>query len=318
MVSVAMCTYNGSKYIKEQLISILDQTQKIEEIVICDDNSSDNTVEIAKEVLENTDIKVKIIRNEVQKGVTKNFENALMNCTGDIIFLSDQDDVWSKNKVEIICKEMQNKENGMLFFTDAYLVDANLNKLDKSLWEKVGIEGSCSFGVLDFLGKRFVTGATVAIRKDILKYALPIPECWIHDAWLAVNAALYGKVYAIKEKTIFYRQHSSNVIGVRNKSFFETIKYRWNNLDESWKFREKMACRMGTFIEHNNHKLTTDEQLEYEKSYKFWVSTYQIKGTSILRGLKVIIANLWNGNYKKYNHGAYGALVDFCILISIR
>ena len=318
MISVAMCTYNGEKFIKEQLLSIMGQTQKIDELVICDDNSSDNTVEIIKDVLGKSDVKFKIIKNDIQKGVTKNFENALINCSGDIIFLSDQDDVWIENKVELMCKEMKNKEDALLFFTDAYLVDENLNKLDKTLWEKIGIEDNYSFNVLGFLGKRFVTGATVAIRKELLKYTLPIPTCWIHDAWLAVNAALYGGIYAINEKTIFYRQHSSNVIGVRNKSIFEIVKYRWRNLDESWKFRKKMACRMETFITRNSHMLTVAEQSEYEKCYQFWISTYQIKETSILRGLKIIIKNLMNGNYKKYNHGIYGALVDFCILTSLR
>jgi glycosyltransferase involved in cell wall biosynthesis len=120
MISVAMCTYNGSKHIKEQLESIIYQTRKPDEIIICDDCSSDNTVEIAQNLLSVSTIKSTIIRNEINLGFRKNFEKAIGLCHGDIVFLSDQDDVWLPEKIEKVANIFDNDEEVIMAFHDAY------------------------------------------------------------------------------------------------------------------------------------------------------------------------------------------------------
>ena len=203
MISVAMCTYNGEKFISKQLDSILAQTQSVDEIIICDDCSEDKTVAIVMEKLKISCVNYKIIKNDIRIGVTKNFQNAICNCSGDIIFLCDQDDVWKNNKVELICNKLKKEHEILLVFTDADLIDENFSVFDNSLWETIKFKKTENYSVLDFFEKRFVTGATVAFRKSLVEYIFPIPDCWIHDAWLAVNASVYGKVVSISEKTIY-------------------------------------------------------------------------------------------------------------------
>lgn len=110
MISVAMCTFNGEKYIKEQIESIINQSLVPDEIVICDDCSKDNTLNIIKETLDNWPGKVQLVVNEKNLGYRKNFEKSISLCNGDIIFLSDQDDVWNRNKIEIMFNALNNSD----------------------------------------------------------------------------------------------------------------------------------------------------------------------------------------------------------------
>lgn len=134
MISVAMCTFNGEKYIKEQIESIINQSLVPDEIIICDDCSKDNTVNIIKETLDNWSGKVYLVVNEKNLGYRKNFEKAISLCHGDIIFLSDQDDVWNKDKIEIIKTEIEKDKNILLAFHDVEIVDENLCLINKSFW----------------------------------------------------------------------------------------------------------------------------------------------------------------------------------------
>ena len=313
MISVAMCTYNGEKFISKQLDSILAQTQSVDEIIICDDCSEDKTVAIVMEKLKISCVNYKIIKNDIRIGVTKNFQNAICNCSGDIIFLCDQDDVWKNNKVELIYNKLKKEHEILLVFTDADLIDENFSVFDNSLWETIKFKKTKNYSVLDFFEKRFVTGATVAFRKSLVEYIFPIPDCWIHDAWLAVNASVYGKVVSISEKTIYYRLHSSNTIGLQRGSIIIRIKKRWDKLDASLEFRLCMAERVKSFMDLNGNKLSDIEKGELEKSYLFWMESYMLKEQPCFKALKIILKNIFNGNYKKFNHGLFGVAVDLCI-----
>lgn len=128
-VSIVVATYNGEKYLEEQLNSFVNQTIMPDEIVISDDNSSDSTVDICNKFKNRNSIEVKIFNNDNYHGVTGNFENAAKNATGDIVFFSDQDDVWYENKIEETLKAFQNHPKCIGVFSDVNCVDANLNKL---------------------------------------------------------------------------------------------------------------------------------------------------------------------------------------------
>lgn len=122
-VSVAMCTYNGAQYIEEQLLSILHQSVPVDEIVICDDGSTDETIEIIKRIKRDAAIPISIHINEPHLGVNLNFEKAIKLCHGDIIFLSDQDDIWEENKVDTIIDYFSTHEDKNVVFGDAVLID---------------------------------------------------------------------------------------------------------------------------------------------------------------------------------------------------
>ena len=137
--SVALCTYNGEEYISQQINSIIEQTIKPSEIIISDDGSTDNTIEIARGILENSNLNYKIINNDREKGVVANFENAISNCKYEYIFTSDQDDVWVENKAEIILNVFEKEASALLVFSDGELVDEKLKYLHCNMWKSVGI-----------------------------------------------------------------------------------------------------------------------------------------------------------------------------------
>lgn len=123
-VSVAMCTYNGEKYIEEQLNSILHQT-KIDEIIICDDGSKDKTLEICNEILKSSNVEYTLKLNK-NLGFAKNFYQAITLCSGDIIFFCDQDDIWKENKIDLMCQVFNNDPDTLLVFSNAYITNENL------------------------------------------------------------------------------------------------------------------------------------------------------------------------------------------------
>ncbi len=316
MISVALCSYNGEKYIEEQIESILAQTVPVDEIIVCDDRSKDRTIEVVnRKKRENTGkAEIRLYVNETSLGVTKNFEKALSLSRGDIIFLSDQDDVWIGNKVQSILDIFNKDKDCQLVFTDAYLVDASGKDLGKSLWELTHPPVKDNYNIRDFLGLRFVTGATVALRKEVLDHAMPIPECWIHDAWLAMNASVYGDVKSIDKKLIMYRQHEKNVIGAKKRSIGDQIRYTKDHIRDSKQFRTTMKNRFSTLYENCIQELSSEEKATLEECIEFWKELENLSEKGKMNGIRTISRNLCNGNYKKYNHGIYGAGVDLLIL----
>ncbi len=317
MISVALCTYNGEKYVYEQLKSIVEQSYPVDEIVISDDGSNDGTIDIISAFKEkHTNVDIKIFVNENNVGVTKNFEIALRKCKGDIIFLSDQDDVWTLQKVENTVKAFEEDDQCLLVFSDAYLVDAEGNDMGSSLWERTKPILKKKYTVSDFTGARYITGATVAIKKELLNVTIPIPESWIHDAWLSVNASVYGNVKYLKEKLLLYRQHENNVIGAKKRSFLGQVLYTKANIKKSIEFRNVMRDR---FISLNNKigdRLDAECKSNLQKCIAFWTETGRLNGGSKINGLITIFRHLLSGDYRKFNHGMFGAIVDLFILMN--
>lgn len=202
-ISVCIATYNGEKYIEEQLVSILNQSMRVDEIIISDNISTDNTLEIIKKL---NDSRIKICSYDKKNRVALNFENALKKCSGDIIFLSDQDDVWDFKKVEICVDSL--KEN------DLVVHNAKLN--DKNFFEENGVRKN----ILTNIYKSSFLGCCMCFKKNILEKALPFPKEFDtdkkprmhgHDTWLGMIALLNKRVKFLNECLIFYRRHDFNV-----------------------------------------------------------------------------------------------------------
>jgi glycosyltransferase involved in cell wall biosynthesis len=241
--SVAICTYNGRSFIQHQLESILKQTQKPDEIVICDDCSEDSTIEIAENLLRSQgDIKYRIQKNVIRLGVVKNFESALKLCSGDWVLLSDQDDIWVNNKIEQMFLYAKKYSGAHLFFTNAYLINSKGVLLDGDLWEKWKFTSykrsawkNSIHAFFDLLHSRnYVTGATVMLNKKLISVSLPfnLPAGIFHDGWLALNAAAAGKLHFIDEKLIYYRLHSGQQVGITpngNKTYNASYTTSYNS-----------------------------------------------------------------------------------------
>lgn len=219
-VSIAMCTYNGANYISEQLRSLLAQTRLPDEIIICDDNSTDETVQI---ILEMNSSLIKLQRNTTNLGSTLNFQQALHMCTGDIIFLADQDDIWNCNKIETMLPQFA-KENVGIVFSNATVVDHRLNPIG-SLWELLDLSAEELLALSngngpDVLARRsLITGMCMAVRREALEGTFPFVPLWVHDEWIAFIVSATWSIVPINEPLALYRQHVNQQIGVKKKSF---------------------------------------------------------------------------------------------------
>lgn len=208
MISVCLATYNGEKYIREQLVSILQQIDEDDEVIISDDNSTDKTLDIIKSI---ADDRIRIYHNIKNKfeysfdNVTHNFEAALKLSSGDYIFLSDQDDIWLPNKVSLMLAKMSDYD---LVLSDCSLVDESLNLICPSYFSIV----KSKVGIMKNIYKNSYLGCCMAFKRNVLNEALPFPVSGIpHDIWLGMVAECYFKVSLIKIPTLLYRRHAGNV-----------------------------------------------------------------------------------------------------------
>lgn len=220
--SVCMATYNGATFIREQIDSILLQLDKEDELIISDDGSVDNTIEIVKAY---KDERIVIAESNIRKkGPVFNFENALKYAAGDVIFLSDQDDIWMPEKVKSMCKAL---ERFYLVFSDAQIVNRQNDIIRDHFYYK-----SPDMGVFKNLLFNNYFGATMAFRRCVLEKALPFPACIpMHDQWLGIIAHYYFSTGFLNMPLIRYRRHDGNASFCAEKSrnsWLKKVMYRFN------------------------------------------------------------------------------------------
>lgn len=231
-VSVALCTYQGGRYLQEQLESLLTQSTLPNEIVAFDDVSKDDTLEQLKTFAGRATergIKVTVSGNPSNLGYVKNFTQALLAAEGDLIFLCDQDDVWHPNKLRRFAEEFERRPDLLMLHSNAALVDASGASLNRTVFEAFevtrdelnAIHDGEAFKVL--VKRNVATGATMAIRRSVIEKGFEVPSGWIHDEWLAMLAATQGRVDCLEESTIDYRQHDKNQVGARPRGIMERI-----------------------------------------------------------------------------------------------
>lgn len=231
-VSVALCTCNGERFLAEQLESIAAQSRPPTEVVACDDASEDGTRAILERFRASARFPVRIELNARRLGSTKNFEKAIAMCSGDVIALCDQDDVWKRPKLERLGGAFERQPDLLLVFSDADIVDHGGRPLGYSLWSSRAIPVTArrqrriaDGGLFSILIRyNIVTGATAAISRRLAGMAVPIPPTWVHDAWLGLIAAGTGRVACVPERLTLYRQHSSQQIGGRRLSIRQQIR----------------------------------------------------------------------------------------------
>jgi glycosyltransferase involved in cell wall biosynthesis len=218
-VSVALCTFNGERFVREQLESIWRQTRLPDEIVAVDDASADCTGEVLARCAAESRVPMRVLRNPQRLGSAQNFERAIGLCTGEIVFLCDQDDVWMPEKIALMCAPFEQDASVMLVHSDALLVDGELKPLGARLFSALGLtsaeraeeDSGRAFALL--LKRNIVTGAACAIRREVHARATPFDPNFVHDEWLALHAALCGRLVRLEQPLILYRQHRANQIG---------------------------------------------------------------------------------------------------------
>jgi glycosyltransferase involved in cell wall biosynthesis len=232
-LSIALCTYNGARFLREQLQSLANQTLLPFEVIITDDCSTDNTFEIIQEF--SNLLNINYFPNEKSLKVTKNFEKAISLCTGDIILMCDQDDLWHADKLAKIHQYFQENPDKLAVFSDAELVDERGESLNKNFWSVVRFheEQRQQFqhgkSVEILLAGNRTAGCMMAFRKELRELVLPfpthIPEM-IHDNWITIVAAMLDSLGMIEERLISYRQHSFQQIGTRPKEVGQAISLK--------------------------------------------------------------------------------------------
>lgn len=221
-ISVAMASYNGEKYIKEQLLSIINQLSDDDEIIISDDNSSDLTREIITQ-LALSDNRIKLIDGPCD-GLIRNFENAILKCKNEYIFLSDQDDIWDNYKVKTVLSEF-NRTNSDLILHNARILYDDTKDCSEFFFEKRGSKK----GVLNNILKNSYIGCCMAFRSSLKAVILPFPEnIPMHDQWIGLLAEKRGRVTFLDEPLISYRRHSDNASSETPSSMLTRINWRMN------------------------------------------------------------------------------------------
>ena len=267
-ISIAFIVYNGAKYMHRQIDSILAQTHKVDEIIVCDDGSSDNTKEILEEYKNKHPYLFFLHYNNKNLGPTKNIEKAIQACTGELILLADQDDYWETNKVETIFKWFVANPAMNGLFTNGSLMDSN-GILDNKygLWDVMSfpykaVNNSQDLKLYINTVENSVTGATLAIRNNLPFLEQPFPHIkhLVHDRWLAMNLAEDNSLGILNEKLIRYRIHSEQTIGGKTKNIEKYISLNTNL------FLEELNINSFKDLSYILNKIETNLEIQNEIS----------------------------------------------------
>jgi glycosyltransferase involved in cell wall biosynthesis len=314
-----MCTYNGVRFLDDQLASLAAQQRKPDELVICDDCSTDETVVTLRQFAARAPFPVHIHQNANRLRSTKNFERAISLCEGDIIALCDQDDIWDSRKISLTEECFLKNSNVDLVFTDAEVVDEAANPVGYNLWPTLKfdtplqrrIKSNDAFALLS--EKQIVTGATMAFRAKYRDLVLPIPLDipLIHDGWIALMISLVGDVDIIERPMIKYRQHQSQQLGAptndpsevptgiierakRPNSFAEEIKKLEAAYERILLHRKQFEPKHEEYLEHRLRHMQKRVEMSHGK----------------FLGIPLALGELVRGRYHRYSNGFYSFAKD--------
>lgn len=285
MISIAMATYNGEKYLREQIDSILNQTYKDFELIICDDCSTDSTVQIIESYI---DPRIKLFINKKNLGFKKNFEKAIKLCTGDYIALSDQDDIWKINKLELCINNIGEHD---LICTNSEIINSeniseNYTMKEVLKIKKVPLDQSKIFAHL--VNSNFIQGCTILAKKDFIISTLPIPEDFrYHDYWFGIMASINNGVKYLDVTTLRYRKHDNQIttnlnnncikekirIHPKDKLFLTCDEYLYdlNLINKIPTLNEKQKLIINKTIKYHEHMKDKDFY-----TLKFFINNYDI------------------------------------------
>ena len=270
LVSICIATYNGERYLKKQLNSICSQTYENIEIIIQDDCSSDNTIKIIEAYQQKHPIK--LFQNNTNLGYIKNFESLVAKANGEYIALCDQDDIWEKDKIELLVK---NIGSASLIYANSLLIDADDTSLEKTLQEKLKNNFISSQEPLNFLFDNSVSAHAMLFKKELVPTIVPFPQQIYFDAWIAMNAANKQGVRYLNKNLVYYRQHANNTLGNTTKKSISTKTKIANKVKKKEKnihlilSKIEEVLQMKNLSENDMNRLLTLKQLymQFDKKY---------------------------------------------------
>lgn len=308
-ISVALATYNGEMYILQQLQSIAEQSLLPFELIISDDCSTDSTYSIICNFAKIAPFNVKISRNIVNIGYVKNFEKAILQCSGDYIALADQDDIWDSDKIKTLIEEI---DENFLIHTDAVLIGSMSEILHDSYTNYSGKYLGQDF--VQYLACNNVTGCTMMFKKDLVRHVLPFPDDFpFHDWWIALHAVYLKKIKYCDKKLICYRQHGLNQVGARissehiGKLNIESKKRQYFNSMTALQIIRDLGC-FSTYYDK-----AIDDFLNYYKRY--FIYNFSIR--SFIFRVKYFPYFLRNYPFFVRLLGVFGAMLGFHLQFKI-
>jgi len=313
-LGVVLCTYNGARYLRAQLESIAAQTRRPDVLLVFDDGSRDATIGQLEEFAAVAPFPIRIARNSKNLGYLRNFEQATSNCESDIIVLSDQDDWWRPDKLEQIEAVLARDARAGAVFSDADIVDENLDSLGYRLLdalrvndeERAFVRSGRIFPVL--LRRNIVCGATFAIRANWRDRVLPIPDgIVLHDEWIALVLAAHNGIRFIPDPLIRYRQHAANQIGLRRlywrDQFRSLLRSRRPDSERLMKLMRSLHERLSTT------GAPADALHEVEEKLVHVQRRLSMRGGRLMR-VPTVTRELIRGRYSRYASGWRSALRD--------
>jgi glycosyltransferase involved in cell wall biosynthesis len=304
-----MCTYNGAHYLDEQLNSICGQHRPPDEIVICDDQSTDSTPQILETFQSRAPFSVRLVSNSARLGSTSNFDKAIRLCSGDIIALADQDDIWKEEKLKRLESVFLSDPGVTYIFSDGDVIDERGRPVGCSMWESLGFSSASLCTDFDksqvaFLLKHNVaTGAAMAFRSSLTTMAWPIPTTWLHDHWVALLGSTFGRGTAYPDRLIMYRQHQAQQKGVRKSTLTE--KYRQSLgtdstlLDHKIERHKELVDRIGRF-ESSSHAREQSIRLIREKMSH--LSTRSVaRSAAGFPKVRAVMSEAFAGGYHRFS-----------------
>jgi len=318
-LSVALCTYNGARYLSEQLASIAGQTRQPDELVVCDDGSTDDTVKILRRFAAAAPFPVRIEVNQPRRGVVGNFDHAIGLCAGEVIALADQDDFWRLEKLERLLAALNQHPAAGLVFSDAEVVDETLRPLGYGLWDAIRFSRleqqrmATPEALTIMLRRPVASGFTLAFRTRFRDLIRPIPESWGHDSWLAFLVAAVAPIVVVPQRLVLYRQHGANQIGAPM-----TFWQRLVRADRARSRRALERTAQGLFdaaerLKTAGPRLAEPRALDRIEEALYHMRTRAALPTPRWRRVPAVVRETVSGRYRRYSDGMIRVVQDLVL-----
>jgi glycosyltransferase involved in cell wall biosynthesis len=316
-----MCTFNGGQFLNEQLQSIAMQDRLPDELIVCDDRSTDRTVAIVEDFAASAPFPVHVSVNEARLGTSKNFERAIRLAEGEIIALADQDDVWDRRKLGLLESMFSRRPSLGLVFTDAELVDETLSPAGGTLWEAVGFGAarqklmSAGRGLEVLLANNVVTGATMAFRARYRDPILPMPTegSLYHDGWIALIVAALAEIGFIGEPLIKYRQHRAQQMGAPKIAPVQNVIKAKRTDRNSYLAQAARFQQAWERLDTNPGQRPNPKALSAMADKIVHLHARAMMPARRLRRLPLVVKEIVNSHYHQYSRGLFSAAKDLLV-----
>lgn len=316
-LSVAMCTYNGAAFLSEQLQSILLQERPPDDMVVCDDGSDDDTVSLLRAITDQAPFPLRVFSNELRLGPAKNFERAILHCDGDIIVLSDQDDIWRPDKLRKLEAAFESNPDAVYAFSDGDMVNESGEMLGQTVWSAVDPQGkllrSPGTNQLRLLLKQnLIPGASMAFRASFRDVIVPIPNGWMHDYWIALLGSALSSGLPIPDRLFMYRRHAAQTCGLGKSTFGQAVRESIATSDQTLverleQFRE--ILRRIAFLRHSVPCSEKRVDLLMQKEAHL-LKRAQLRSVGGPRRVAAVFAEAMTGRYQQFSNSWYSIARD--------